>query len=100
MSFDGLLSGLYVLTGPLLTFAYIPQLVALWRDDTGARALSLVTWAAWSLALLITAAYAALINHDTLFFLTSLCSCIGCVCVFLLACVKRYGFWRLGAQRT
>lgn len=100
MSFDGLLSGLYVLTGPLLTAAYIPQLIALWHDNTRARALSLLTWATWSLALAITVAYAALVNHDTLFFLTSLCSCIGCIAVFLLACIKRYGLWRLGAQPT
>lgn len=89
MSTDEGLTWLYAATGPLLACAYLPQLVVLWRDDSGARATSLLTWAVWSLCLLVTVLYAWRLNPDPVFLFTSTCSFLGCTSVFLLACLRR-----------
>ena len=83
---------LYTWTGPLMSLAYLPQIQVLWRTADHAPNTSLLTWFMWTLGLAITTAYAALVNRDLAFLLTSASSFSGCVSVFALAVYKRWRY--------
>lgn len=80
---------IYKFTGPALSLAYIPQIYRVWIDRTGAYTISIVTWLMWTLSLTITTCYSYFVVADPLFFISSLCSCLGCFMVSLIAIYKR-----------
>jgi uncharacterized protein with PQ loop repeat len=81
---------LYVVSGPLMFLAYFPQIITLWKNKDGARSTSLMTWFMWVLALSINTAYAAFVNGDRYFLLSTASSLTGTVLVFMIACYKRW----------
>ena len=85
---------LYSVAGPLGALAYLPQIVTLFKDQSGAKSTSLITWFMWVVALTITTVYAGLVNGDSNFLLASGSSLTGTVLVFLLASFKRWAWMR------
>lgn len=75
-----------------MSLAYLPQIRVLWRTTDHAPNTSLLTWFMWTLCLGITTAYAALVNRDMAFLLTSASSFSGCVAVFVVAAYKRWRY--------
>jgi hypothetical protein len=55
---------LFALCNSLRVFAYVPQIVAIARDQGGANAISYTTWTLFALSNLSTAAYALLVVDD------------------------------------
>jgi len=88
---------LYTWAGPMMALAYLPQIRVLWLAHDHAPNTSLLTWFLWALGLGITTAYAAWVNRDMAFLLTSACSFGGCLTVFTLAAYKR---WRYAAPSS
>lgn len=84
---------LYVLSAPLMFLAYFPQIITLLKNKDGAHSTSLMTWFMWVVALSINTAYAACVNGDRYFLLSTASSLAGTAMVFFIACYKR---WQLG----
>jgi hypothetical protein len=59
-----MLIGLYLATNGLRVLSYVPQLVQVYKDKTGAQAISLGTWSFWTFSNLTTAAYALAVLQD------------------------------------
>jgi hypothetical protein len=87
-----MIAWLYSWAGPLMALAYLPQIRVLWRSQDHAPDTSLLTWFMWTLGLGITTAYAAWVNGDLAFLLTSASSFTGCVVVFVMAAYKRWRY--------
>ncbi len=83
---------LYVISAPLMLLAYFPQIITLFKNKDGAHSTSLMTWFIWTLALSINTAYAAWVNGDRYFLLSTASSLLGTSLVFAIACYKR---WRI-----
>ena len=81
---------LYVVSAPLMFLAYFPQIITLLKNKDGAHSTSLLTWFMWVLALSINTAYAAWVNGDRYFLLSTASSLLGTACVFVIACYKRW----------
>jgi len=59
-----LVGWLFVLANGGRLLAYIPQIIAAARCDTGAKSVSLLTWAYFAFAHLSALLYAAVVLHD------------------------------------
>ena len=74
--------------------SYVPQILAVARDDSGAAAISVSCWLIW-IGANSTALYAGLNLGDTALALVSVFNAAFCATVLLLALYKRAGM-RLG----
>lgn len=83
---------LYVVSAPLMFLAYFPQIITLLHNKDGAHSTSLMTWFMWVVALSINTAYAAWVNGDPFFLLSTASSLVGTSCVFAIAVYKRWQF--------
>lgn len=84
-----ILTILYTVSGFIVAAAYLPQIVRLLGDDTGASAMSLIALSVFSVCTVIGFAYACLVNGDIFMMLDyGLCS-IGEVAVLILASIRR-----------
>ena len=81
---------LYVISAPLMFLAYFPQIITLLKNKDGAHSTSLMTWFMWVVALGINTAYAAFVNGDRYFLLSTASSLTGTAAVFFIACYKRW----------
>ncbi len=81
----------YGVVGALGVVAYLPQLVALWRDKGRSENVPLSTWSLWGVQTGVVTTYAVLVNGDVAFIFVNLFSavaCNGCLAVLLY---NRYG---------
>src|SRR5882724_12282875 len=62
--------------------AYVPQIVRVYRDQNGAAAVSLITWAMFASSNLATAVYAHAVYSDAL-------NTLACLLVVVLTAMKR-----------
>lgn len=85
MSFVAIITCLYGATGAAMLAAYVPQILSAARSANGARDVSLVTWAAWAFAALVSAVYACVVVHDIGFALMACGNVIGCTSVLAAA---------------
>jgi hypothetical protein len=77
--------------------AYLPQIVAIARDTTGAAAISNLSWLLFGLSHLSTAIYAGLVLHDPAIVLAFLANTACCLAVVGLTLYKRQRWARLVA---
>ena len=79
----------YLATNSLRVVSYVPQIVAVWRCDDGARSISLLTWGSWVISHIAATLYGVLIVKDTFFILISLVNLAGCGAVAGIAAHRR-----------
>ena len=88
---EEIIIGAYAITNSLRIFAYLPQIVTVLRASDRAEAVSLVTWAFWTLANIATTAYTAAILEDflsTVIFAGNSACCA--VVVFIVAWKRKH----------
>jgi uncharacterized protein with PQ loop repeat len=75
--------------------AYVPQIVRVYRDQNGAAAVSLITWAMFASSNLATAVYAHAVYSDALMATVFALNTLACLLVVILTAMKRSTFvWR------
>ena len=89
------ISWLYLVTNTVRIVFYAPQIVAVYRADDGASAVSITTWAFWTFANFTAALYGALAIRDTGFTLIFLGNLVCTGAVTAIATAKRVRLrWR------
>jgi hypothetical protein len=82
----------YILFNSGRVFSYIPQIIAVFKEQTPVLAISLVTWSFWTAANLTTALYATVVLPDALLAAMSYGNTLGCAIVVFLVVYKRYKY--------
>ncbi|KQP13723.1 hypothetical protein ASF43_17700 [Pseudorhodoferax sp. Leaf267] len=80
---------LYLGTNALRVVSYFPQIHAVWRCRDGARSVSLLTWASWSISHVFAVLYSTQVVHDLPLLLISLINLVGCSAVTGIALRRR-----------
>jgi hypothetical protein len=90
------ITAVYVACNAVRLLSYIPQIVAVARERSGAHALSLTTWFFWTLSNASTAIYCSTVINDVLLASTMWGNAAGCMAVASLTLLKRqrYGWVR------
>ncbi|HVE90607.1 MAG TPA: hypothetical protein VNA44_13010 [Burkholderiaceae bacterium] len=91
------ITALYTVCNALRLLSYVPQIVAVARENSGAHAISLVSWSFWLLSHAATALYCATVVKDPLLAAMMWGNTVGCAGVVTLTMMKRqrYGWRRL-----
>lgn len=76
---------LYLTVPVISAFSYVPQIYRLMKDPKLGIGLSLSSWIAWSVMLIITVAYASIVVKDTPFIIASVFGLTGCLAVTYFA---------------
>jgi hypothetical protein len=89
------ITAIYAVCNAARLLSYVPQIVAVARECSGAHALSLISWTFWSFSHAVTAIYCATVVDDALLAGMMWGNAIGCAAVVALTTIKRrqYG-WR------
>ncbi|SDP18359.1 hypothetical protein SAMN04488595_105237 [Ralstonia sp. 25mfcol4.1] len=88
-STNSTIASLYVLSNAARVFTYVPQLMAVWRSNDGARDISLLTWGSWVVANGTALAYGAVVVEDLFLTLIALLNLTCCSAITLLAVQRR-----------
>lgn len=83
----------YLLINATRVLTYVPQVLAVWRCNHGARSVSLLTWTSWTLSHVSAVLYGTLVVADGFFVLISLVNLVGCAAVTAVATRRRMQ-WR------
>ena len=89
---DSTIAWLYILTNAARVFTYVPQLMAVWRSEDGARDIALFTWGSWVVANATAVAYGALVVYDLFFTLIAMLNLVCCAAVTVVAALRRRVF--------
>ena len=81
---------LYLATNACRLFTYAPQIIAVWRCDDGARAISLLTWGSWTVSNVTACFYGWLVVNDPFFVAISALNLAGCGTVTAIAWRRRH----------
>lgn len=84
-----LLTACYAVCNAMRLLFYVPQMVAVVRDPSGAHAISLVTWGFWSFSHAVTAVYCHAVANDLLLAGMMWGNAAGCFAVVGLTVMKR-----------
>lgn len=95
-----LIFGLFAASNAVRLFAYIPQLVRIVRDTTGAMAISYWTWGLFAVSHLSTVAYAVVVIDDSTVALIFSLNTAFCVAIVGMTAFKRWRFSSLTANVT
>jgi len=90
------ITGVYVSSNAVRLLFYVPQIVAVAREHSGAHAISLVTWFFWMISNAATAVYCSTVIDDYLLTGMMWGNAVGCFAVASLTVMKRqrYGWTR------
>jgi uncharacterized protein with PQ loop repeat len=83
----------YLLINATRVLTYVPQVLAVWRCNHGARSVSLLTWTSWTLSHVSAVLYGTLVVADGFFVLISVVNLVGCAAVTAVA-MRRRVQWR------
>ncbi|MDE3016210.1 MAG: hypothetical protein KGI29_04725 [Pseudomonadota bacterium] len=84
------LSALYSLNGLIVGAAFLPQVITLLKDRSGAVAISISSYLIFNVIGLISLAYGVLKLHDALFIFYCVISVVGNLVVLGLAIYRRW----------
>jgi len=82
-------AALYSGLGTLFALLYLPQVRVVWRSRSGARDISLLAWALWTVSAFVTVCYALLVARDARFGVVSASNLVGCAAVTGVTAWKR-----------
>lgn len=87
-------TAIYTLCNAARLLSYVPQIIAVARENSGAHAISLASWIFWSISHAATALYCATVVHDPLLAGMMWGNTAGCFGVVMLTMLKRrrYGW--------
>lgn len=80
---------LYMATNSARIISYLPQIIAVYRCDDGARSISLLTWTFWCVSHLAALLYGAVVIRDVFFCSVSAMNCLCTGIVSVLAFHRR-----------
>lgn len=80
---------MYFIFNTIRVFSYVPQIIAVSRDTTPAKGISLLTWSFWVIANLTTGLYATVVLPDMLLAIMSYGNTLGCAIVVGIVIYKR-----------
>ncbi len=86
------ITALYTICNALRLLSYVPQIVAVARENSGAHAISLVSWSFWLLSHAATALYCAAVAKDPLLAAMMGGNSVGCGGVVALTMIKRHRY--------
>jgi len=88
------LTAIYALCNAVRLLIYVPQIVAIARERSGAYAISMFSWTFWSFSHAVTAIYCHIVVHDPLLGGMMWGNAFGCLAVVVLTAAKRrrYGW--------
>lgn len=89
MVMDDTITMLYTSNGLIFGAAFLPQILSLIKDKSGAVTVNLATWGLFTLCSLVTLTYACLHNGDHHFIFCSIIAMIGNFSVLSLAAARR-----------
>jgi len=92
LSWQGAIAWSFLLTNGGRLITYLPQILAVWRCQDGARALSLITWASWVVSHVTALFYGAVVLHDGFFVIVSLINLV-CSSIVVAIAAHRRGLW-------
>jgi hypothetical protein len=90
--FETILKWIYAIDGSILFLLYLPQILAVYRDRTGAQSISLATWGLWMVSSINTGLYAHFVSKDFLFTMMSIANFAGTAGVVAMTLVRRSQF--------
>lgn len=90
------ITGVYAISNALRLLSYVPQILAVAREHSGAHAISLASWVFWMFSHAATALYCAMVVNDSLLAGMMWGNAAGCFGVVALTMMKRrrYGWMR------
>jgi uncharacterized protein with PQ loop repeat len=95
LSWQGVIAWSFLLTNGARLITYLPQILAVWRCQDGARALSLITWTSWVVSHVTALLYGAVVLHDPFFVVVSLINLV-CSAIVVVIAGHRRGLWGRG----
>ncbi len=93
----GAIAWLYLVTNATRLVTYLPQIIAVWRCNDGARSVSVLTGGSWVLSQGTAMLYGMLVLRDLPFVLISVINFLGCACVTAIALRRRAQWKRMRA---
>ncbi len=89
--------GAFAILNTARLIAYLPQVIRIYFDDNGARAVSIATWLLFAAANLATVSYALFAAQDALVATVFTLNTIGCLVIVGFTAWKRIkaGHWAL-----
>ncbi|MDX2201481.1 MAG: hypothetical protein NW223_01910 [Hyphomicrobiaceae bacterium] len=94
MQISDLTLAAFLFFGSVRILSYVPQIIRVAQDHSGASAISYTTWSTWTLANLATASYAAVNLQDPYLAGVSCIYAACCALVLSMTVVKRSGHRR------
>ena len=88
------LTAIYAVCNAARLLIYVPQIVAIAREQSGAHAISMFSWIFWSFSHAVTAVYCHIVVNDPLLSSMMWGNAFGCLAVVVLTAAKRrrYGW--------
>ncbi len=84
-----LLTATYAVCNAARLLIYVPQIVAIAREQSGAHAISMFSWIFWSFSHAVTAVYCHIVVNDPLLSSMMWGNAFGCLAVVALTAAKR-----------
>mgnify|MGYP003397522379 CR=1 FL=1 len=84
-----LLTATYAVCNAVRLLIYVPQIVAIARERSGAYAISMFSWIFWSFSHAVTAVYCHIVVSDPLLGSMMWGNAFGCLAVVVLTAAKR-----------
>lgn len=89
---DDTITMLYTSNGIIFGAAFLPQILSLIRDKSGAVSVNLATWGLFTVCSLVTLAYACMHNGDNHFIFCSCVAMLGNLSVLSLGAMRRFQY--------
>jgi hypothetical protein len=94
------ITAIYATCNAIRLLSYGPQVVAIAREQSSVRAISLCTWSFWSFCHAVTAVYCYTVAADVLLSIMMCGNAIGSGIIVTLTTMKRFRHSSRGAHKT
>ena len=99
METTAIITAIYTICNALRVLSYGPQMLAIAREQSSVRAISLCTWTFWSLCHAVTAVYCYAVAADVLLSVMMCGNALGSGVIVILTTMKRLRYGSPGAHK-